>query len=124
MFGFLKKKELKQVILIRSDLKMGKGKIAVQASHASLLAYLDALKKNKSLSQQWIEEGMKKIVLKVGSEEELVKYYEEAVKEGMPCSFVRDAGLTQIRSGEATAVAIGPCEGEKVDKLTKNLPLL
>jgi len=112
---------MKQAILIRTDLKMGKGKIASQCAHASIGAYLKTRRYSKN---EWIKEGMKKVVLKVSSENELKKFYRIAKKEKLPCELIRDAGLTQIRAGTITAVGIGPANDKKVDKIIKKLKLL
>ena len=68
--------DIKQVIVIRSDLKMGKGKIAAQASHASVLAALEAMKHNKNWYDRWMREGMGKIVVKVNTEVYLLNLFE------------------------------------------------
>ncbi len=56
--------ELKQVIIVRSDIKMGKGKIASQVAHASVSSFYEVLQKNKEMAERWIKEGQKKVVLK------------------------------------------------------------
>lgn len=112
---------MKQAIVIRTDLKMGKGKIAAQASHASLSAYL----KSDSYSRKaWVLHGMKKIVVKVSGEKELAKLYAKAKAKKLPCVMITDAGLTQIKPGNKTAVGIGPASDEAIDKITGNLKLL
>jgi PTH2 family peptidyl-tRNA hydrolase len=112
---------MKQAILIRTDLKMDKGKIASQCSHASVGAYLKAREHDK---KKWKKEGMKKIVLKVSSEKELKDFYKLAKKEKLPCDLIRDAGLTQIEPGTITALGIGPADDKKIDKITSKLKLL
>jgi len=112
---------MKQAILVRTDLKMGKGKIAAQSAHASFAAFL---KSNKRSREKWMKEGMKKVVLKVSSEKELKKFYRLAKKEKLPCNFIRDAGLTQIKTGTITALGIGPGNDKKIDKITGKLKLL
>ena len=62
---------LKQVILVRQDLKLPKGKLAAQVAHASTECVLKSYKDDIS---KWRQEGMKKVVLKVGSEKDLFKY--------------------------------------------------
>ncbi len=112
---------MKQAILIRTDLKMGKGKLAAQCSHASIGAYLKAKKYSKN---KWIREGMKKVVLKVSSEKEIKDFYKLAKKEKLPCELIIDRGLTQIKPGTITALGIGPANDKKIDKLTGKLKLL
>jgi PTH2 family peptidyl-tRNA hydrolase len=111
---------LKQAIVVRSDLKMGKGKIAAQASHASI-AVLNELP--PAVFEEWNSDGMKKIVLKVGSEQELLDLYKRA-KKTFAVSLVRDAGFTQVKEGTATCIAIGPAEEREIDRITGKLRLL
>ena len=92
---------LKQIIVIRSDLDLGKGKIAAQVAHASLSAYRKAELADKWVARAWEAEGQKKVVLKVDSESELVSLYEKMKRE-MPCALIRDAGHTQVEPGTIT----------------------
>ena len=112
---------MKQIIVIRKDLKMGAGKIASQASHASLSAYLKAKKTDK---EKWIKSGMKKVVLKVSSQKELKNICKLARDEKLKCEIIKDAGLTQIDPGSITALGIGPADDKKIDKITGKLKLL
>jgi PTH2 family peptidyl-tRNA hydrolase len=112
---------MKQAIIIRTDLKMDKGKIAAQAAHASLGAVKKARKSDIAL---WERQGGKKIVLKVGSLRALKSLYRKAKSDRLPCFLVRDAGLTQVEGGSLTTVGIGPTADRKVDKIIKNLKLL
>lgn len=112
---------MKQVIVVRKDLKMGKGKICAQVAHASLEAFLRA---REEARERWLKESAKKVVVKVYSEEELLSIFKRAKEAGLPVSLIKDAGRTQILPGTATAVGIGPEEDEKVDKITGHLKLL
>ncbi|MBN2203369.1 MAG: peptidyl-tRNA hydrolase [Candidatus Aenigmarchaeota archaeon] len=112
---------MKQAIVIRNDLKMEKGKIAAQASHASISAFLEAEKKK---SDAWLKQGMKKIVLKVDSEKELLSMCRNAKAENLPCVIITDAGLTQVEPGTVTALGIGPDNDAIIDKVTSKLKLL
>ena len=111
----------KQVILVRQDLKLPKGKLAAQAAHASVDA---VLKSDSELVKAWRAEGMAKIVLKVKDEKELIKYFQLAKDEGLTASLITDAGRTVIAPGTKTCVGIGPDEEEVIDKLSKDLQLL
>ncbi|MBA2851019.1 PTH2 family peptidyl-tRNA hydrolase [Methanococcus maripaludis] len=113
-----------QAIVIRNDLKMGKGKMAAQACHASIQAFLHAQKISSSAVSGWMNEGQKKVVLKVNSEKELLEIFKNVNIEGLPCSLIRDAGRTQIEPRSLTAVGIGPEKEEKISKVTKDLKLL
>lgn len=120
----IKNSDLKQAIVVRIDLEMGKGKCAAQVAHASLSAYLEAVNMDRRSAEKWIDEGMKKIVLKVKSEEELFQYFQQAKDADLPVAIIRDAGLTQIKSGSATCFAIGPANEAEVDKIVGKLKLL
>ena len=111
---------MKLAILVRTDLKMGKGKIASQVGHASVEATLNADSLTRDL---WIKGGMKKIVLKVKDIKELQSCKEKADKNKLQNSFIKDAGKTQIKAS-ITCLAIGPDKEEKIDLVTKNLKLL
>ena len=114
--------EIKQVILIRNDLGMGKGKIAVQACHASLGAYKKAVKQTPELVRQWSVEGEAKIAVKVDLRT-MIEFKGWADREGLPNYMVQDAGRTQLEPGTKTALAIGPAEAERL-RPTEKLPLM
>ena len=111
---------LKQVILIREDLGLSKGKLASQCSHASVEA---VLKSNKKIIEEW-RKFSKKVVLKVDNENDLIKYKKEAEKVKLVTALIRDAGLTEIPPGTITCLAIGPDKEEKIDKITGKLKTL
>ncbi len=114
----------KQAIIIRQNLKMSTGKKVAQACHAAVQAVENARRIEPFIFQKWMEEGMKKIALKVTTEEELIEVYNEGLRAKLPCSLIRDAGLTEIPAGSITAVAIGPGPSQDVDKITAKLKLL
>ena len=70
-FGDTSNDSFKMVLLIRTDLNMGKGKIAAQCCHATLAAYKEALVKSAKFLKQWEQEGQAKVTLKVESEQDL-----------------------------------------------------
>jgi PTH2 family peptidyl-tRNA hydrolase len=111
----------KQAIVVRSDLKMGKGKTASQCAHASVLAMEKA---EDAAAEEWKAGGMKKICLKVASEKELIDVFNAAKRAKLPTALVRDAGYTQIEAGTLTAVGVGPASEEKIDAITGKLKLL
>ncbi len=112
---------LKQIILVRQDLKLPKGKLAAQAAHASVEA---VLKSSPATVKEWRSQGMAKIVLKVKDEKELIHYFQLAKDAGLVASLITDAGRTVIAPGTKTCVGIGPDEEEEIDKLTGKLGLL
>lgn len=113
--------QYKQVILVRDDLKLSKGKLAVQVAHASVDC---ALKTQKIKLDAWKSEGMKKAVLKVKDLEELHEYLKMANNKGLTTALITDAGLTQIPTGTTTCLGIGPDEEDKIDTVTGKLKLL
>jgi PTH2 family peptidyl-tRNA hydrolase len=122
-------REYKQAIIVRVDLEMGKGKIAVQVAHASvnaiLLAYVEFGGQLPEEVIHWINGGYPKIVLKVNSENELILLRMKAsVDAGLLNFLVHDAGLTQVPTNTPTALAIGPALSSRVDEYTKGLKLL
>lgn len=116
--------EIKQVIIIRSDLDMGKGKTAAQAAHASLMSYFAAEKSHKDIAKEWLATGEKKIVLKVDGEDALIKFSEAFKFKKIPHALVTDAGLTGVPPGTKTALGVGPWNGAEIDLLTRGLKLL
>jgi len=120
------KGEMKQAIVIRKDLDMGRGKAAAQAAHAACDALVKALRAGgqwKEWAEEWLAEGQKKVVLRVESREELEAVYRQAVEARLPASIIEDAGLTQLPPGTVTAVAVGPAPAELVDRITGRLKL-
>ena len=136
----------KQMLIVRRDLKMRKGKIAAQASHASVeavlkaiakenrggqlrvtedgYAYLDAPEGQESPLTDWFRYGMAKICVYVDSEEALLELDKKARQAGVVTALILDAGMTEFH-GEPTytALAFEPLESEKADALTGELPL-
>lgn len=115
---------MKQAIIIRTDLELGKGKLAGQVAHAAVDSFIRAKSLDLASVDKWLSEGAKKIVLKVSSEKELVQIFQDAKDAGLPCSLIRDAGKTQIDPGTITAVGIGPAKDEKIDLRIAHLKLL
>jgi peptidyl-tRNA hydrolase, PTH2 family len=115
---------MKQAIIVRTDLKMGKGKMASQVAHASLSAADEAQKRKRNWYDLWKEEGQAKIVLKAESEEELDQLFQRAMTAGLPASLIQDRGLTQVDPGTVTCLGIGPGPDPEIDRITGKLRLL
>lgn len=111
-------------MVVRSDLKMGKGKIAAQVAHASLNAAEAAQQKRPRWYQGWKEEGQAKIVLKVGSEAALDELFKKAKSAGLPAALIEDRGLTQLDPGTVTCLGVGPGPDDEIDAVTGKLKLL
>ncbi|MBW2977317.1 peptidyl-tRNA hydrolase Pth2 [Candidatus Woesearchaeota archaeon] len=112
---------MKQVILVRADLKLPKGKMAAQVAHASVEAAFNSDKKKVS---EWRSEGQKKVVLKVENEKELLKYLQMAKDADLKTALITDAGKTVIAPGTKTTVGIGPDSEEKIDSITGKLKMV
>lgn len=113
--------ELKQVIIVRADLKLPKGKMAAQAAHASVEA---VLRSDKDKVKEWRQTGSAKIVVKIADKKELYKFNQMAKDSGLTTALITDAGKTVIAPGTETCVAIGPDEEDKIDTITSELKLM
>lgn len=116
--------DYKMVLVVRNDLKMGKGKIGAQCGHASVGAYQTGMKKNKAVMRRWENSGCAKICLKVDSETDLMNIRRGSSVRGLNFYLVHDAGRTQIAAGSATVLAVGPALVDEIDQLTGHLKLL
>lgn len=136
--------EPKQVIIVRKDLNMRKGKIASQSSHASMKIFLDLCSKGviyddtegelekytfhykkDSAWDKWLNGRFTKIVVSCDSEQELDELYQKAKDKRLPCSMIVDAGLTEFNGVPTkTCIAIGPAMPNEIDEITKHLKLL
>lgn len=141
----------KQVIIIRKDLNMRKGKMIAQGAHASIAVIFNYM--TPSYSKPFVGKGMerqsfhfdidlpnnetgekmkewmtgifKKIVVGAETLNEMVEAYDKAKQAGIPCSIIEDAGLTEFGGNVTiTAVAIGPDSPEKIDPITSKFNLL
>jgi peptidyl-tRNA hydrolase, PTH2 family len=109
---------LKMVLCIRTDLKMGKGKIVAQACHAATGAIKTAEKLTPKLCAKFWRSGSAKIALKCPSEEVMMNINAAARELKLVTYVVRDAGRTQIAPGSKTVCAIGPAPVNEIDKIT------
>ena len=138
--------EVKQVIIIRKDLKMRKGKAIAQGAHAAMKVLLDRASilkiaedskiwadewmwqfqlNEKEPFYNWIKGSFTKIVVGVDSLEELEELELKAIKDGILTAKIMDQGRTEFHGKRTiTALAIGPEFSSKLDKITGNLKLL
>ncbi|KAK2168616.1 hypothetical protein LSH36_15g02113 [Paralvinella palmiformis] len=115
--------ETKLVLVVRTDLKMGKGKIAAQCAHAAVIAHETLSRRNPELLKEWKYHGQPKVVVKIDSEEALLELAKMARSLGLTASLVQDAGRTQIAPGTKTVLGVGPGSVHLVDKVTGSLKL-
>jgi len=124
-FGLIRTtEEYKLVVLVRNDLKMGKGKIAAQVGHAAVECALFAEKKDKKSFDAWYRCGQRKVVLKVDSMEELDKYRMIASSNKIHIAVITDAGRTQVDPGTVTCMGLGPAPESELDRITGDLKML
>ena len=118
---------LKQVYLVRTDLDMGKGKIAAQCCHAAVKAYRDLSSMSGGAAdalRRWEREGSRKVVVKVSSEEELTSIINGARLKGLYATTIRDAGKTQVAAFSMTVGVVGPANDKEIDEISGHLKLL
>ncbi len=114
----------KQVIVVRADLKMSKGKLAAQVGHAAVSASELARVMHPERWRAWMEEGQCKVVVKVNDELKLLELERRAKELGLPTALIVDRGLTELPPNTITCLGIGPAPTKQVDEVTKDLPLL
>ena len=112
------------VLVVRTDLKMGKGKIAAQCSHAAVAAFKKAKARHQEILKKWERQGQPKIVTKIEKEDEMLMVMAIAKSLGLVTAIIQDAGRTQIDPGSKTVVAVGPGPEKLIDEVTSNLKLL
>lgn len=135
--------EAKQVIVIRRDLKMRRGKEIAQGSHASMAWLTDRLSAGpefpshhdgspRSLAhglltpaeRQWCEGSFTKVVCQVATYEEFREIVQRARDAGVLVHVITDAGHTEFHGVPTeTALAVGPDWADRVDGVTGGLSL-
>ena len=120
----------KQVIVVRNDLNMRRGKMIGQGAHASIMFLVHRLcdaevgGKDHAI-QEWLSHGMTKICVRADSEAELLEIAQKAQDAGLTVHVITDAGHTEFAGiPTKTCLAIGPDEEDKIDAVTGNLKLL
>lgn len=111
---------MKQVIVVRSDIELGAGKLAAQVAHAAVSA-ADAA--DPDIRDGWLADGQMKVVLRAPTEAALVDLEREAVRRDLPTAMITDAGRTELEPGTTTALGIGPARVAEIDAVTGDLPL-
>lgn len=124
---------VKQVIVVRTDLNMRKGKMCAQVAHASMMMFLprgnvlsECVRTSYTNEESfWLENSYPKIVVGIGSEHELLDLVEAAHEEGVEVYKVIDEGRTEFNGVPTlTCAAFGPAPSVVLDKITGGLKLL
>ena len=125
-------RDVKQIIIIRKDLHMRRGKEIAQGAHASMawlsrrLIHSDysAIARFSEAEKQWLTTSFRKVTLQVSSEEELLKVYDQAEAAGVEAHLITDSGLTEFRGiPTITCAALGPDFDDVLDPITSHLSL-
>jgi PTH2 family peptidyl-tRNA hydrolase len=114
----------KLVVVVRDDLNLSAGKMAVQVAHASLACSMKARGVRDRWFQRWYQEGQRKIVLKAADLQELKQLAAVADGLGLVTALVQDAGLTEIPPGTITCLGMGPAPERVLDEVTGHLKLM
>jgi PTH2 family peptidyl-tRNA hydrolase len=126
-------KRIKQVIVMRHDLKMRRGKQIAQGAHASMSFICRRLQEGSSVSlgdfseaeRLWLTGAFAKVCCRVDSEDELMKIHDKAMAAGLEVHLITDSGKTEFHGQPTnTCLAIGPDDAETIDEITGHLQLL
>lgn len=119
---------VKQVIVMRNDLGMRRGKMIAQGCHASISFLTRKLQSNRKMTdveQQWVTDRFTKICVRVDSEQELIDIHNKALVNGIESHLITDAGLTEFNGVPTkTCLALGPDYASKIDAISGHLKLL
>ncbi len=131
-----RERAVKQVIVIRRDLRMRRGKEIAQGAHASTAwlrqRVLAAMTPSgaaehvrfSGVELAWLEQSNRKVTVKVGSEQELMAIYARALQAGLVTHLITDGGLTEFGGVPTrTCLGIGPDYDERIDPVTGDLEL-
>jgi PTH2 family peptidyl-tRNA hydrolase len=118
---------IKQVIVMRKDLNMRRGKEIAQGAHAAM-AFLSIKAQDQApltdVEKEWLNGTFTKVCVRVNSEAELDQVAAAARQDGLQVSVITDSGKTEFAGVPTkTCLAIGPDLAEKVDRITGALAL-
>lgn len=116
--------EYKLVVVVRSDLQMSGGKLAVQVAHAAVACAVEAKAKKPQWFASWYREGQRKVIVRVDGLDELRTLDSKAARSGLPRTLITDAGLTELPPETTTCLGIGPAPAASIDPITGSLPLV
>jgi len=115
--------EYKLVVVVREDLKMSGGKLAVQVAHAAVSCAIQAKARKTEWFSSWYREGQRKVVVRAKCLEDLIALKDKASRAGIPNELITDAGLTELPPNTTTCLGIGPAPQSHIDPITGALPL-
>jgi peptidyl-tRNA hydrolase, PTH2 family len=116
--------DYKMVLVVRGELRLTAGKAAVQVAHAAVLLALEGARKKSASFQSWWDQGQKKIAVVADTLSDMESLAQGARRAGLPFVWVEDAGFTEVPPGTRTCLGLGPARADKMDPLTRELPLL
>lgn len=114
----------KAVFVVRGELRLTPGKVAVQVAHAAVMLYQVVERRDPSLLRRWLDTGQRKIAVVAQSLDEIEQLQRRARAAGIAAVVVEDAGLTEVPPGTKTVLGLGPAPGPEIDPITGSLPLL
>jgi PTH2 family peptidyl-tRNA hydrolase len=115
--------EQKMVLVVRGELSLTPGKLAAQVAHAAVMLVSSERARKRREYRDWIDQGQRKVVLRVETFAELASLKRKAESLGIPTALVEDAGLTEIPPGTVTVLGLGPGPKELLDRVTGSLAL-
>jgi PTH2 family peptidyl-tRNA hydrolase len=132
----------KQIIVIRKDLNMGRGKEIAQGSHASMAFITRALSYQKGVAlhskdlctsitgrlteaeTKWLQSSFRKITCQVDTLLELMELCDRAHEAGISTHIVEDSGRTVFNGVKTvTCAAFGPDYDDVMDPVFQHLKL-
>jgi PTH2 family peptidyl-tRNA hydrolase len=122
--GTMASSEPKMVLVVRGELRMTPGKVAVQVAHAAVMLALAVERKDPDRLAAWTRHGQKKIAVVAPTIAEMDELSRRARSAGIPTVFVEDAGLTEVPPGTRTVLGLGPAAPAVIDPITGSLALL
>ena len=108
-------------LIVRHDLNLSTGKVAVQCAHAAVSCTLAARKSHARLVERWRQSGARKICLKAETRSDLQMLAGRAQGAGLVVHLVKDAGHTEVEPGTITVLGIGPGPRRSIDALVGDL---
>jgi PTH2 family peptidyl-tRNA hydrolase len=127
-----RERPVKQVIVIRRDLKMRRGKEIAQGAHAAMAWLARRLRIDEdhgcaelsAVEREWLTTSFRKITVTVSSEEQLMAVYDKARAAGLVAELITDSGRTEFHGVPTpTSLAIGPDYDDHIDPVTGDLGL-